>query len=170
VCDRGLSRAYAGFFWKNFYRLLFTPPLSSRHPILQPNGQQSQVRVAWWQEQRNEVVDGFLVESQNQGRVGTTLEPSHEWRLTEATPSSWGLQWFSRKPLGYSFETQNRGRNLDEEVRPPRPVQPPESQLRRSFEVEVTRRDRKACVEAKQGCGHWASIRWRKSNDFQILP
>jgi hypothetical protein len=27
-----------GFFEKNFYRLLFTPPLSSRHPILQgPN-------------------------------------------------------------------------------------------------------------------------------------
>jgi hypothetical protein len=27
----------------------------------------------------NEVVDGFLVEPQNQGRVGTMWEPSHEW-------------------------------------------------------------------------------------------
>jgi hypothetical protein len=83
------------------------------------------VRAAWWQEQRDEVVDGFLVEPQNQGRVGTTWESSHEWRLAEATPSSRGLQWFTRKPLGYSVEPLNRGRRLDEEVRPPRPVQLP---------------------------------------------
>jgi hypothetical protein len=25
------------------------------------------------------LVDGFLVEHQNQGRVGTSWEPSHEW-------------------------------------------------------------------------------------------
>jgi hypothetical protein len=74
------------------------------------------VRAAWWHEQQDEVVDGFLVEPQNQGRAGTTWEPSHEWRLAEATPSSRGLQWFTRKPLGYSVETQNRGRRLDEEV------------------------------------------------------
>jgi hypothetical protein len=83
------------------------------------------VRAAWWQEQQDEVVDGFLVEPQNQGRAGTTWELSHEWRLAEATPSSRGLQWFTRKPLGYSVEPQNRGRRLDEEVWPPRPVQPP---------------------------------------------
>jgi hypothetical protein len=70
-------------------------------------------------------VDGFLVEPQNQGRARTTWEPSHEWRLAEATPSSWGLQWFTRKPLGYSVEPQNRGRRLDKEARPPRPVEPP---------------------------------------------
>jgi hypothetical protein len=52
-------------------------------------------------------------------------EPSHEWRLAEATPSSRGLQWFTRKPLAYSVEPQNRGRRLDEEVWPPKPVQPP---------------------------------------------
>jgi hypothetical protein len=34
------------------------------------------------------VEDSFLVEPQNQGRAGTTWEPSHEWRLAEATPSS----------------------------------------------------------------------------------
>jgi hypothetical protein len=83
------------------------------------------VRAAWWHEQQDEVVDGFLVEPQNQGRAETTREPSHEWRLAEATPSSRGLQWFTRKPLGYSVEPQNQGRRLDEEVRPPRPVQPP---------------------------------------------
>jgi hypothetical protein len=71
-----------------------------------------------WHEQQDEVVDGFLVEPQNQGRAGTTWEPSHEWRLAEATPSSRGLQWFTRKPLGYSVEPQNRGRRLDEEVWP----------------------------------------------------
>jgi hypothetical protein len=52
-------------------------------------------------------------------------EPSHEWRLAEATPSSQGLQWFTRKLLGYSVESQNRGRRLDEEVWLPRSVQPP---------------------------------------------
>jgi hypothetical protein len=83
------------------------------------------VRAAWWHEQQDEVVDGFLVEPQNQGRAGTTWGPSHEWRLAEATPSLRGLQWFTRKPLGYSVEPQNQGQRLDEEVRPPRPVQPP---------------------------------------------
>jgi hypothetical protein len=45
--------------------------------------------------------------SLNQGRAGTTWEPCHEWRLAKVTSSSWGLQWFTRKPLGYSVETQN---------------------------------------------------------------
>jgi hypothetical protein len=44
-----------------------------------PSGQRGQVRAAWWHEQQYEVMDGFLVEPQNQGRVGTTWEPSHEW-------------------------------------------------------------------------------------------
>jgi hypothetical protein len=83
------------------------------------------VQAAWWQEQWDKVVDGFLVEPQNQGRAGTMWESSHEWRLAEGTPSSRGLQWFTIKPLGYSIEPQNRGQRLDEEVRPPRPVQPP---------------------------------------------
>jgi hypothetical protein len=39
--------------------------------------------------------------------------------------SSRGLQWFTRKSLGYLVEAQNRGRGLDEEVRPPKPVQLP---------------------------------------------
>jgi hypothetical protein len=44
--------------------------------------------------------------------------------LAEATPGSRGLQWFTRKPLGYLVVPKNRGRRLDEEVWPPRPVQP----------------------------------------------
>jgi hypothetical protein len=98
-----------------------TSRLRSRDPVASG----VKVQAAWWHEQQDEVMDGFLVEPQNQGRVGTTWEPSHQWRLAEATPSSWGLQWFTRKPLGYSVEPQNRGRRLDEGVRPPRPVQPP---------------------------------------------
>jgi hypothetical protein len=98
-----------------------TSRLRSRDQV----GQWGQVRAAWWHEQQDEVVDGFLVEPQNQGRAGTTWKPSHGWRLAEVTPSSRGLQWFTRKPLGYSVVPQNRGRRLDEEVRSPKPVQPP---------------------------------------------
>jgi hypothetical protein len=38
------------------------------------------------------------------------------------------------------------------------------------FEAEDTRRDRKACIEAKQVCGRWASIRWSDDKDFRIRP
>jgi hypothetical protein len=72
-----------------------------------PGGQWGQVRAAWWHEQQDEVMDSFLVEPQNQGRAGTMWEPGHEWRLAEATPSSRGLQWFTKKPLVYSVEPQN---------------------------------------------------------------
>jgi hypothetical protein len=44
------------------------------------------VRAAWWHEQQDEVMDGFLVEPQNQGRARTMWEPNHEWRLADATP------------------------------------------------------------------------------------
>jgi hypothetical protein len=40
----------------------------------------------------------------------------------------------------------------------------------RDFEVEDTRQDRKACVEAKQICGRWASVRWSDDKDFRICP
>jgi hypothetical protein len=46
------------------------------------------VHAAWWQVQQDEVMDGFLVEPQNQGRDRTTWELSHELQLAEATPSS----------------------------------------------------------------------------------
>jgi hypothetical protein len=70
--------------------------------------QRGQVRDAWWHEQQDEVVDSLLVEPQNRGRAGTTWEPSHEWRLTKATPSSRGFQWFTRKPLGSFVDPQSQ--------------------------------------------------------------
>jgi hypothetical protein len=36
------------------------------------SGQRGQVRAAWWHEQQDEVMDGVMVEPQNQGRAGTT--------------------------------------------------------------------------------------------------
>jgi hypothetical protein len=57
------------------------------------------VRAAWWHEQQNEVMDGFLVEPQNQGRARTTWELSHECQLAEATSSSRGFQWFTGKAI-----------------------------------------------------------------------
>jgi hypothetical protein len=59
-------------------------------------------------------VGGFLVEPQNQGRVGTTWEPSHEWRLAEATSSSRGFQWFTRKPLGSLVDPQSQDRRTED--------------------------------------------------------
>jgi hypothetical protein len=59
-------------------------------------------------------MDDFLVEPQNQGRAGTTWEPSHEWRLAEATPSSRGFRWFSRKPLGSLVDPQSQDRKTED--------------------------------------------------------
>jgi hypothetical protein len=72
------------------------------------------VRAAWWHEQQDEVMDGFLVDPENQGRAGTTWEPSHEWRLAEATPSSQGFQWFTRKPLGSLVGPQSQDQRTED--------------------------------------------------------
>jgi hypothetical protein len=72
------------------------------------------VRAAWWHEQQDEVVDGFLVELQNPGRSGTTSKSSHEWRLAEATPSSRGFRWFTRKPLGSLVDPQSQERRTED--------------------------------------------------------
>jgi hypothetical protein len=95
-----------------------------------------------------------------------------------------------QKTTGLLSWATKRGRRLDEEVWPPRPVQPPRrggqtawaslttqgavwppgSQSSRTFEVEDMHQDRKACVEDKQGCSRWASVWWWQSEDFQIHP
>jgi hypothetical protein len=74
------------------------------------------VRAAWWHEQQDEVMDGFLVEPQNQGRAGTTWKPSNEWRLVEATPSSRGFQWFTRKPLVSLVDPQSQDRRTEDDT------------------------------------------------------
>jgi hypothetical protein len=129
------------------------------------------VRAAWWHEQQDEVVDGFLVEPQNQGRAATMWEPSHESRLAEATPSSRGFWWFTRKPLGSLVDPQSQDQRTEDgaAVVPDRSnqwVRPGLTGAYRSdrcattqfedFETEDTRRDRMACVEATQGAvaGH----------------
>jgi hypothetical protein len=40
----------------------------------------------------------------------------------------------------------------------------------RDFEAEDMRRDRKACVEAKQVCGRWTSVQWSDDKDFRTRP
>jgi hypothetical protein len=115
------------------------------------------VRAAWWHEQQDEVMDGFLVEPQNQGRAGTTWEPSHEWLLAEATPSSRGFQWFTRKPLGSLVDPQSQDRKTEDgDAAPPDRSDRCATTQSGDFEAEDTRRDRKTCVEAKQGAvaGH----------------
>jgi hypothetical protein len=58
-------------------------------------------------------MDVFLVEPQNQGRAGTTWEPSHEWWLAKATSSSWGFRWFTKKLLGSLVDPQNKDRRTE---------------------------------------------------------
>jgi hypothetical protein len=96
-------------------------------------------------------MNGFLVEPQNQGQAGTTWKPSHEWRLAEATQSSRGFQWFTRKPLGSSVDPQSQDRRTKDSATAV-PDRSDRSATTQSgiFEAEDTRQDRKACVEAKQ--------------------
>jgi hypothetical protein len=79
-----------------------------------PSGQRGQVRGAWWHQQQDEVMDGFMVEPQNQGRAGTMWEPSNEWRLAEATPSLRGFRWFTRQPLGSLVDPQSQDRRTED--------------------------------------------------------
>jgi hypothetical protein len=77
------------------------------------------VRAPWWQEQRDKVVDGFLVEPQNQGRAETTWEPSHEWQLAEATPSSPENHWVTQ--LSHKTEAEASTRRWGHPGRSNRP-------------------------------------------------
>jgi hypothetical protein len=51
------------------------------------------VRAAWWHEQQDEVMDGFLVELENQGRAETMWEPSHEPGLRGVSSGSLENHW-----------------------------------------------------------------------------
>jgi hypothetical protein len=71
--------------------------------------------------------------------------------------SSRGFKWFTRKPLGSLVDPQSQDRRTEDGV-----AAAPDRSDRCSttqsgiFEAEDTRRDRMACVEAKQGAvaGH----------------
>jgi hypothetical protein len=129
------------------------------------------VWAAWWNEQQDEVMDGFLVEPQNQGRAGTTWESSHEWRLAEATPSSWGFQWFTRKSLGSLVDPQSQDRRTEDggAAASDRSDRCATTQSG-IFKAEDTRRDREACIEAKQVAvaGHPSDGAMTKISDFAL--
>jgi hypothetical protein len=59
-------------------------------------------------------MDDFLVKPQSQDRAGTTWELSYEWRLAEATPTSRGFWWFTRKPLGSLVDPQSQDRRIED--------------------------------------------------------
>jgi hypothetical protein len=96
-------------------------------------------------------MDGFLVEPQNQGRAGTTWEPSHERRLAEATPSSRGFRWFTKKPPGSLVDPQIQDRRTEDgaATAPDRSDRCATTQSG-DFEAEDTCRGHKAFIEAKQ--------------------
>jgi hypothetical protein len=137
-------------------------------------------------------MNGFFVEPQNQGQAGTTWEPSHEWRLAEATSSSRGFWWFTRKPLGSLVDPQSQDQRTEDEdaAAPDRsdrwvwPIWPVGTGLtgeeHRSdrcatmqsgdFEAKDTCWDRKSCVEAKQvaAAGHPSDGAMTMISDFTL--
>jgi hypothetical protein len=91
------------------------------------------------------------------------VDDYYEWWLAEATSSSRGLRWFTKKSPGYSAEPQSRGRRPGVAIWPKLawPVWRTGltglgSQGAGSFEAEDTRRDRKAWVETMRSAvaGH----------------
>jgi hypothetical protein len=91
--------------------------------------------------------------------------------IAEATPSSRGFQWFTIKQLGSLVDPQIQDRRTEDEGAAASDCSDQCATTQSGiFEAEDTRRDRKACVEAKQVCGRWASVRWCEDKDFQILP
>jgi hypothetical protein len=95
-------------------------------------------RMLLWQEEQDEIIYGSLV-----------------------APSSRGLQWFTKKPLDFLVEPQNRGRRLDgggAGTQVGLTAQVGRGGLTawvatsRSFEAKDTQHNRKACVETTRAC------------------
>jgi hypothetical protein len=111
-------------------------------------------------------MDDFLVEPQNQGRTGTTWEPSHEWWLARlhwvrgvssgSLENHW-VPWLIHKAKieEPKTELQQLQTGLTGEEHRSDHCATTQSG---DFEAEDTRWDCKACVEAKQVCGRWASV------------
>jgi hypothetical protein len=73
--------------------------------------------------------------------------------LAEATPSSRGFWWFTRKPLGSLANPQSQDRRTKDggATAPDRSA----TMQSEDFEAKDMGRDRKACIEAKKVCGRW---------------
>jgi hypothetical protein len=135
------------------------------------------VRAAWWQERQDEVMDGFLVEPQNQGRAETTWSRvmSGDWRrlhqvceISGGSPENHWVPWLIHKAKTEEpkTEVQQHQTSLTGGYRSDQCATTQSGDL----EAEDTCRDRKACVEAKQVCGRWASVQWSDDKDFRFRP
>jgi hypothetical protein len=136
------------------------------------------VRPAWWQERQDEVLDGFLVMSLKT-KVEAGLRGSRvmsgDWRrlqrvrgVSGGSPENHLVPWLIHKAKTEEPKTelQQHRTGLTGGYRSDRCA----TMQSGDFEAEDTRRDRKACIEAKQVCGHRASVRWSKDKDFQFRP
>jgi hypothetical protein len=110
-----------------------------------------------------------LVEPQNQGRAGTSWEPSHEWWLAEAKSSSRGLRWFTRKPsvtrLSHKAEAEDRAW-LSGQNRPDRFRVAGRRKLRGGGHASGSQDLRRGYAK----CGRRASIRWCYKDKFPKCP
>jgi hypothetical protein len=70
---------------------------------MEPVAKRDQVWAAWWQEKQDEVVYGFLVEPQNQGRAEMMWQPSHEWDWCGGCTESAGFAVVHHKTIGVTW-------------------------------------------------------------------
>jgi hypothetical protein len=131
---------------------------TSRLGSMDPVVKRDQVRAAWWQEKKDEVMYSFLVEPQNQGRAGMTWWPSHKWdwhgpwRLHRVREVCGGSPQNRR---GYLVDPQNQDRRLGGRRRDPgAPI---------NFKAGDTQHDRGACVGRMRRPDGCAVVRWRTS-------
>jgi hypothetical protein len=130
---------------------------------MDPVVERDQVWAAWWQEKQDEVVYGFLVESQNQGRARTMWRPSHEWDWRGGCTESAGFAVVHHKTVGVTWLNHktktggSAGRRRD-------------LSTLRSFEVGDTWYDRDACVGRTRKPDGCATVRWRNSCVDQNAP
>jgi hypothetical protein len=152
------------------------PPVveKTRSPDSRDRGQ---VRAAWWQERQDKVMDGvswLSLKTKVEPRLRGSRVMSGDWRrlhrvrrVSSGSLENHKVPWLIHKAKTEEPNTKMQRHQTGLTGGSDRSDQCATMQSG-DYEAEDTRRDRTACVEAKQVCGRWASIRWCEDKYFQI--
>jgi hypothetical protein len=135
------------------------------------------VRATWWQERQDAWTISWLsLKTKVEPRLRGSRVVSGDWRrlhrvrgVSSGSPGNHWVPWLIHNAKTEEPKTevqQHRTGLTGEEHRSNRCATMPS----RDFEAEDTRRDRKACVEAKKVSVRWASVRRSYDKDFRICP